>query len=236
MKETTKLNGQLKLYLAWPLLLAIFPAFGNVGVAMVSRIGGAILLPFTLCYILVAVWIYMYRRKRLLGGLVEFSASYAWVQKQLLTEMAVPYALADADGRILWFNDAFKEIFADRKGIKKSLLSLFPKVDKAILSSEEASSVHSTYGDRKFRVDVCPVNVDNACNTEDESTILTGVEKLLAIYLFDETEILEYRQEVTDEKLVCGLIYLDNYDEALESVEEVRRSLLTALIDRKINK
>ena len=31
-------------------------------------------------------------------------------------------------------------------------------------------------------------------------------------------------------------IYLDNYDEALESVEEVRRSLLTALIDRKINK
>ena len=37
-------------------------------------------------------------------------------------------------------------------------------------------------------------------------------------------------------KLVAGLIYLDNYDEALESVEEVRRSLLTALIDRKISK
>jgi len=31
-------------------------------------------------------------------------------------------------------------------------------------------------------------------------------------------------------------LYLDNYDEALESVEEVRRSLLTALIERKINK
>ena len=32
------------------------------------------------------------------------------------------------------------------------------------------------------------------------------------------------------------MIYLDNYDEALDSVEEVRRSLLTALIDRKVNK
>ena len=32
------------------------------------------------------------------------------------------------------------------------------------------------------------------------------------------------------------MIYLDNYEEALASVEEVRRSLLTALIDRKINK
>ena len=29
---------------------------------------------------------------------------------------------------------------------------------------------------------------------------------------------------------------MDNYDEALESVEEVRRSLLIALIDRKVNK
>ena len=36
--------------------------------------------------------------------------------------------------------------------------------------------------------------------------------------------------------MVPGLIYLDNYDEALDSVEEVRRSLLVALIDRKITK
>ena len=59
---------------------------------------------------------------------------------------------------------------------------------------------------------------------------------LIAVYLFDETEILTYKQMVNDQKMVAGLIYLDNYDEALESVEEVRRSLLTALIDRKITK
>ncbi len=64
----------------------------------------------------------------------------------------------------------------------------------------------------------------------------SAAQKLMAVYLFDETEILRYRQEITDEQMVAGLIYLDNYDEALESVEEVRRSLLTALIDRKINK
>ncbi len=39
-----------------------------------------------------------------------------------------------------------------------------------------------------------------------------------------------------DQSLAVGMIYLDNYDEALESVEEVRRSLLIALIDRKVNK
>ena len=50
------------------------------------------------------------------------------------------------------------------------------------------------------------------------------------------SEVLKYRQEIDDQKMVAGLIYLDNYDEALESVEEVRRSLLMALINRKINK
>ena len=45
-----------------------------------------------------------------------------------------------------------------------------------------------------------------------------------------------YIKKNEEEKLVTGLLYLDNYEEALESVEEVRSSLLVALIDRKINK
>ncbi len=36
--------------------------------------------------------------------------------------------------------------------------------------------------------------------------------------------------------MAAGLVYIDNYDEALENVEEVRTSLLVALIERKINK
>lgn len=59
---------------------------------------------------------------------------------------------------------------------------------------------------------------------------------LIAVYLFDETALHIALQEVDDQSLCIGLLYLDNYEEALESVEEVRRSLLIALIDRKINK
>lgn len=59
---------------------------------------------------------------------------------------------------------------------------------------------------------------------------------LIALYLFDETALKIALQEVDDQSLAIGLIYLDNYEEALESVEEVRRSLLIALIDRKVNK
>ena len=59
----------------------------------------------------------------------------------------------------------------------------------------------------------------------------------LAFYMFDVTVVNDkLAQENHDQKLVAGLIYIDNYDEIFESLEEVRHSLLVALVDRKINK
>ena len=126
MKETIKIKGQLKFYLSWPLLLSLFLVVGNLGVAAVSKAGGLVLMPFTLCYVAIAAWIYLYRRKRVLGGLVEFSAEYAWIQKQLLSDMAVPYALADEDGRLLWSNDAVLEMLNEKKALRKNIITLFP--------------------------------------------------------------------------------------------------------------
>jgi len=235
MKDDIKIKGQLGIYLSWPLLLSLFFVFGNIAVALVSVLGALVMLPFTVCYIAAAVWIYLYRRKRMLGGLVEFSTEYAWIQRELLEDMALPYALADDDGRILWMNQAFREVVKEEKDARRNLLSLFPEVTKTDLVADEgASRVHTTYGNYKFRVDIRPITVGEV--VQEETGVAADGQRMLAIYLFDETEILRYRQEITNEKMVAGLVYLDNYEEALESVEEVRQSLLTALIDRKINK
>ena len=72
---------------------------------------------------------------------------------------------------------------------------------------------------------------------EDSGLIETEADNhLTALYVFDETDVNRYILERDNEKLVTGLLYLDNYEEALNSVEEVRRSLLVALIERKLNK
>lgn len=235
MKDNLKVKGQLKGYLAWPLLLSLFLICANLAVAFFNGLAAGVMFPFTLGYMLIAGWIWLYSRKRILGGLVEFSSEYAWIQKQLLADMALPYALADEDGRLIWMNHAFQEIMEQEKGAKKNLLSLFPEVTKTDLAADDESvMVHTSYGEHKFRLDLRPMYVSS--NEQEEREAVVGRQKLLAVYLFDETEILRYRQLITDEKMVAGLVYLDNYDEALESVEEVRRSLLTALIDRKVNK
>lgn len=50
------------------------------------------------------------------------------------------------------------------------------------------------------------------------------------------TEQNKLAKENEEQKLVTGLIYIDNYDEIFDDLEEVRHSLLVALVDRKINK
>ena len=59
---------------------------------------------------------------------------------------------------------------------------------------------------------------------------------IISLFLHDETDMMELEQKREEENLVAGLLYIDNYDELIDSIDEVRQSLMTALIDRKINK
>ena len=237
MRENTKIKGQLRFYLQWPVILSVFLMAANLVVGAISSKAGFAMSGFTLLYIVIALWLFLYRRKRLMGGLVEFSTEYAWVQKQLLSEMAMPYAIADSEGHLIWMNSAFGAVVKEDKSCRKSLTAIFPDITKEILEDmEERSSIHSSFDGKFYRVDIRQIYMDENESLKLEEAQGITEETLLAIYLFDETEVLSYKREIDNQKLVAGLIYLDNYEEALESVEEVRRSLLSALIDRKINK
>lgn len=242
MNEKIKVKGQLRAYLQWPMYLTALLIVATAVIAAVSVTAGIIMSAFTLVYMGIAIWLYTYRRKRLLNGLVEFSAEYSWMQKQLLTDLELPYGIADESGRLMWGNTALGEVLGEDKPFKstrKSLSSIFPDITKDVLDLSEGEKViHSTCGDRMYRIQLKSVFVNEDAIEEitDSLGSADSSQTLIAVYLFDETEILTLKKTVNDQKMVAGLIYLDNYDEALESVEEVRRSLLTALIDRKITK
>lgn len=63
----------------------------------------------------------------------------------------------------------------------------------------------------------------------------TGQEALITLALSDNTAVRLALKEVDDQSLAVGFIYIDNYEEAMETMEDVRRSLLAALIDRKVS-
>jgi hypothetical protein len=60
-------------------------------------------------------------------------------------------------------------------------------------------------------------------------------DSIIALNLVDNTAIRLAVREVDDQSLAVGLFYIDNYDEVIDTVEEVRKVLLIALIDRKVS-
>lgn len=228
MKDKERMRGTFRLYLQWPLVLSVLWIILTAVVGAVSLQAGIIVSIFSLVYIGIALWLYFSRKRGILGGLIAFASSYEEGRDSLMQEMLIPYAVTDDTGRILWMNREFEAVFADDKITPRNVTAMFPEVTKEHLATQgELISVHSSFGESNYRVDLKEMKLDG---------LESGDACVTAVYLIDETQTLKYMQQIHDQKLVAGLIYLDNYDEALESVEEVRRSLLTALIDRKISK
>ena len=237
MKVDKKVKHALQIYLQWPLIFAIIVVCANVAVMIADPNAGAVMGMFTMLYLACAGWMFWFSRKKILSGLVSFGADYSWSQKQLLASMELPYGIADTDGKILWMNRAMTAVFKDEKSSKHSLTALFKEITPEVLAKmEHALEVESSYENAIYRVSLKRVNISASSDLSEEKEDGDMGDQVLAVYLYDETELHSYIQAFTDQKMVTGLIYLDNYDEALESVEEVRRSLLVALIDRKINK
>ena len=237
MKDKGRTRGTFKVYLQWPLFLSVLLVILTAAVGAVSIKAGIIVSVFTIVYIGIALWLYFSRRKGILAGLIAFSSAYDQSRQNLMEEMLMPYAVADGSGHLLWMNREFAAILDEDRNSYKNITAMFPEITREMLATHgEIVSIHSAFGDRKYRIDLKQVVVDKL----DAAVADNGLEGqgtfVTAIYLVDETQTLLYMQQINDQKLVAGLIYLDNYDEALESVEEVRRSLLTALIDRKISK
>lgn len=235
-KNDVRMRGRLRAYLYLPVMLTPLLIMINIPVYMQSVKSGFVVTGFVLLYFLITLVVYLRNKPLLIEELVNFATQYATVQKQLLNEFEIPYALLDFHGKILWVNKQFTEITGKSKNYHKSITTIFPMLTKELLQrGEMAETMKLPLGDRSYRVSMRRLYFDIAEHGNLEVSLEESSEYMTAIYLFDETELERYMQENEDQRLVAGLVYIDNYDEALDSIEDVKRSLLTALIDRKVN-
>ncbi len=236
-KKNMKLKGRLKSFTQMSFYLGILLVAVNLMIYIIDVTAGLILTCFTLIYFAITVSMMLYNKPVIMNELVSFATQYGQIQKVLLRELELPYAMLDENGRIIWTNASFEHVVHKEKGYYKSITSLFPSITKERLPQEAAEAdLDIIYENRNYHVKMKKISMREVVK---DSEILVETEYddcLIAFYLFDETALNIALQEVDDQSLAVGMIYLDNYEEALESVEEVRRSLLTALIDRKVNK
>lgn len=239
MRTRIKLKGRVKAYVRFSIYLAVLLCIVDVGIFLINIKAGLLLAGYTIFHLIITLTLYFYNKPLIMSELVSFATEYGQIQRKLLRELELPYALLDDRGKVIWTNIAFETVIRQPKGYNKSITSLFPAITRDRLPNEsemDEAQYELEYEGSEYVAKFKKVSLKDIAERNGiiEAEGYEGY--LIAVYLFDETALHIALQEIDDQSLAVGMVYLDNYDEALESVEEVRRSLLTALIERKVNK
>lgn len=240
MNEKNILRKEIEKYLTFPFILAILLIVMNGVIYGFDVTCGIIVTIFVVLYLIVAAYMYFRKRPGIMSDLVAFGFAHGSVQNELIRELSIPYTLVDHNGRILWSNKAFYEtVKSDKQHMRKHIQNVFADITIELFQMEPEDNsqrvVHIFQSERNYRVEIRRIEVQDLLSAGLVKEVKEE-DVLYAIYLYDETELVEALEEKAKIKLVVGHIYIDNYEDAMESTEEVRRSLLIALIDRKITK
>ncbi|ESU34569.1 hypothetical protein G3A_00555 [Bacillus sp. 17376] len=136
------------------------------------------------------------------------------VGEEALMEMPIGIMLINDDYYIEWTNPFIAASFNEDSLVGKSLYDVADALIPLIKQEVETEII--TLHDRKFRI------------------IHKPEERLL--YFFDVTEQAEIEKMYHDERTVISIIYLDNYEELTQGMDDQTKSSLNSLVTSILNK
>jgi len=149
------------------------------------------------------------------------------VQRNVFFNSPWPYAVLDISGNVKWNNQRFSELLKNEKVLDKNINKLisdihvdqFPKTEKEFIKTLKI-------GENYYHMHATFVDISELSNEDRFLYVLTFV---------DYTELEALKIKFDDETSITSIIYIDNYDEVSSSMEEVKASILFALVDKKLS-
>ncbi len=237
MSSQERRKKKLSVFFRIPLLLGLFLTAITALIYFIYWPVGVILTVFLVIYFIFTLYMYFNNSEILRKEMISFATAYGQMQGELLKNFDVPYALLDETGKIEWINDAFSVVTHKDADYRRSITTIFPTIrreglpvdDKEIRVQVELEGFSFMARIKKLKFsDLIP------SNTMLDEKARKG--ELYSLFLIDDTAARLAIQEVDDQSVVVGFVYIDNYEEAVDTLEDVRKSLLVALIDRKVTK
>ena len=219
MSWLQKPDNFLKYYLKWPVAVIGILIFMSACIHLVNKKAGVVMVFMVIVTGIILLTFYYHTKDNFERVVAGYAMNIEDIRKRMLDELDMPYAVTDKSGGFAWRNQKFNKIIEGDRKAGRNIRNMFPELKWDEIGQNY--KFNSTYKDRKYKIII--------------KDVLFNEVETYAFCLYDESEYAALK-EITDKKeMVVGLIYLDNYDEAMESVEAVKSSLLIALIDRKIN-
>lgn len=139
---------------------------------------------------------------------------------ELWENVPLPYTIINQNQQILVCNHAFRNLFQRKIGKNAPIQSLLSGYRK----NEKKQKIK--IANRQFQILSKEIPLDS-----QSDSCSTGY----AVCLIDITDSETLKENIDSQKTVIALIFIDNYEEVIESMEDASVPLLTALIERKLN-
>ena len=227
MKKRIRLKGRIKTFIQFGIYLGVLLCGVDAAMVLIDVRAGLLLAGYLAVYFAITLSLYFYNKPIIMNELVSFATEYGQIQRKLLREMDLPYALLDDSGKVIWTNLAFEAVIHQPKGYSKSITALFPSITRDRLPDDsglDEAQYELEYEGNEYVIKFRKLSLKDMAEHSDMIDAQGYNGYLIAVYLYDETALHIALQEVDDQSLAVGMIYLDNYEEALESVEEIGRA------------
>ncbi len=232
MDQELRPRGRLRAYIRLPLWLTILFAALAFVVFFLNRTAGLLCVIFVAIYFIIVLLVYRRSSHYVQNEMVDFAMRYGTVQRRILDNFEIPFAILDENARFMWMNRHFSEITGKDKNSRASIASIFPAITKERIAADDETNLTVTKDERVYRASVRKVVIPDLVEEDPDEDNTT--QSLLLVYLFDETQLDRYEREREDMRMVPALVYIDNYEEVLENLESVRQSQLISLVDQLV--
>ena len=101
MKKRIRLKGRIKTYLQFSIYLGVLLLAVDTAVFLMDIRSGLLLLGFTIFYFTITLSLYFYNKPIIMNELISFATEYGQIQRKLLRDLEIPYALLDDNGKVI---------------------------------------------------------------------------------------------------------------------------------------
>ncbi len=146
--------------------------------------------------------------------------------KDTLLNFPMPLVVTELGGTIIWYNSSFRKIFDGEELLEKTISDFVGELNPETLVGENVNIFKQVYlNGMHYKV---------LCNFAKIEKKADNSGYILILYFIDISELVEIRRKYQDEKVVTGLVVIDNYDDLMQSMEDTSRPQMLAEIDKKV--
>ena len=192
MSGKLKLKGHLKHLARWPLYLSVLLIALNVLVYVISIKAGIVVTMGNILYVGAAIGLLFYHRPLMFNDLIAFASQYEFLEKRVLEELALPYAVMDMQGRMIWSNRMFAQLTGKDSFYRKNVSTIFPDITADKLPGKDGKDIaelSTQFEDRIYRISMQKVMLSESVAP---SKLLVDIPDTTYVHLVSKSKVEMY--------------------------------------------